>query len=415
MDIIVSGGSNIKGTVTCSGAKNAAMPLLCASLLAKGKVLFRNVPRISDIFDICEILRYLDCKVIFKGHTILMDNTDLKYKPLYLEQCKKIRGSYYFIGVFLALFFKCEICLPGGCKIGSRPLDVHLQAFTDLGFRYEIVDNILSIYKTSSIEQASIHLTKKSVGASLNALFAGMSLNHFELHNGLFEPEGQDVIRFLQKIGYHIQYQDNKIQYTKTQLEFKLVKHTIIPDRMEAMTYAVLGLLKGEVNIKKVNPSDMMYPLDLLKTAGYQISYTENEITAKKSYGKPMQINTDIYPGFPTDLQSVFGVLFVNTIGVSTMKETIFENRMQIYKDLKESGVDCTIKQNVATVRGTNAILSKNYTACDLRHGAAVLILALLGKQKSKISNFEYVLRGYDDIIHKIKSLGGKIEVVEEV
>ncbi|MDE7162293.1 MAG: hypothetical protein K2N65_06030, partial [Anaeroplasmataceae bacterium] len=155
MDIIVSGGSNIKGTVTCSGAKNAAMPLLCASLLAKGKVLFRNVPRISDIFDICEILRYLDCKVIFKGHTILMDNTDLKYKPLYLEQCKKIRGSYYFIGVFLALFFKCEICLPGGCKIGSRPLDVHLQAFTDLGFRYEIVDNILSIYKTSSIEQAS--------------------------------------------------------------------------------------------------------------------------------------------------------------------------------------------------------------------------------------------------------------------
>lgn len=414
MDIIVTGGSNLKGNVICSGAKNAALPLLCASLLAKGKVLFKNVPRISDIFDICEILKYLDCKVIFKGHTILIDNTKLKYKPLCLDVCKRLRGSYYFIGVFLALFFKCEIALPGGCKIGNRPLDVHLQAFTDLGYHYEIENNVLNIYKTSSIEEASIQLTKKSVGASLNSLFAGMSLNHFELQNGLFEPEGQDVIRFLQKIGYDISYRENTIRYKKMPLEFKLIKHTIIPDRIEALTYTVLGLLKGDITVKKVNTADMAYPLKLLKSAGYRIEYTENEITAKKSFGRELEITTDIYPGFPTDLQSIFGVLYVNTIGASKMTETIFENRMHIYADLKESGVECSVEKNTAVVCGTDTILSQNYKAYDLRHGAAVLILALLGNQKSKISNFEYVLRGYDDILHKVKSLGGRIEVIEE-
>lgn len=414
MDIIVSGKSELKGTVSCLGAKNAAIPLLCASLLAKGKVLYRNVPRISDIFDLCEIIRYLDCRVVFKGHTLLIDNSNLKYKPLDLDVCKRIRGSYYFIGVFLALFSKCEICLPGGCKIGERPMDAHLQAFLDLGFRYTIEDKILTVYKTSTIAEASIELTKKSVGATLNALFAGISLNTFELKNGLFEPEGQDVIRFLQKIGYDISYQENVVHYKKSSLEFKLVKHTIIPDRIEAITYTVLGLLAGEMTIKKVNTLDIAYPLEILKTAGYDISYTENEIISKRSFGKEIQLTTDVYPGFPTDLQSIFGVLFVHTIGTSTMKETIFENRMQIYKDLKESGVDCTITGNVATVCGTNQIKSKDYIAYDLRHGVAVLMLAMIGDKKSMISNFEYVLRGYDDILRKIKLLGGRIEIVKE-
>ncbi|MDE7213258.1 MAG: UDP-N-acetylglucosamine 1-carboxyvinyltransferase [Anaeroplasmataceae bacterium] len=409
MDIKVSGGSIIKGNVACCGAKNATIPLLCASLLAKGKVMFRNVPRISDVLDICTILKYLDCKVIFKGHTILIDNTNLKYKPLFLEECKKIRGSYYFIGVFLALFSKCEITLPGGCKIGSRPIDVHLQAFEDLGFKYTIEDNILTVYKLKVNEEANLVLAKRSVGASINAIFAGLRLNRYEIQNGLYEPEGLDVICFLQKLGYHITNNEGTIKYEKSKLEFKLIKHTIIPDRMEAMTYAVLGLLKGEVTVKRVNTKDLEFPLKILKDAGYHISYTDTEIHTKKSYGKQMNIKTDIYPGFPTDLQSVFGVLAVKTIGKTRIEETIFENRMQIYYDLKDSGVACEIEGNSAIVTGTNLIQSKDYTACDLRHGAALLLLALLGDKDSIISNFEYVLRGYDDIISHIKALGGKI------
>lgn len=412
MDIKVSGGSFLKGNVNCSGAKNAAIPLLCASLLAKGKVLFRNVPRISDVYDICQIMRYLDCKVIVKGHTMLIDNTNLKYKPLLLDECKRIRGSYYFIGVFLALFSKCEICLPGGCKIGTRPMDVHLQAFTDLGFKYKIENEILTIYKISTNDEANIHLIKKSVGASINAILAGLSLSGYTIKNGLFEPEGEDVIRFLNKIGYDISYKEGIVQYTKSNLEFKLIKHTVIPDRIETMTYAVLGLLKGDVTVKRAHTEDLSVPLELLKEAGYQLEYSDTEIHAKKSFGKEMDITTGTYPSFPTDLQSVFGVLFINTLGTSKMKETIFEKRMQIYYDLQSSGVECSIFDNEAAVVGTSKLLPQKYQAFDLRHGAALLLLALTCDGESTISNFEYVLRGYDDIINKIKSLGGKISVI---
>lgn len=412
MDIKVSGLSELKGNITCSGAKNAAIPLLCASLLAKGKVLLRNVPRISDIFDICKILTHLDCKVVFKGHTMLIDNTYLKYKPLLFEECKKLRGSYYFIGVFLSLFSKCEIWLPGGCKIGSRPIDVHLQAFTDMGFSYTIEENILSIYKTRVVENVNITLTKKSVGASMNAVFAGLSLNNFSIKNVLFEPEGKDVLSFLQKIGYPLTLEEDQVKYNQTKLEFRWIKHTILPDRMEAMTYTILGLLKGDIAIRKVNTKDLEYPLSLLQNAGFHLVFSDTEIFAKKSYGNPMHIVTDIYPGFPTDLQSLIGVLFVNTIGKSEIEETIFENRMHIYYDLIESGVTCTINHNKAIVEGTQHILSKNYKAYDLRHGAALMILALLGDKESVISNFEYVLRGYDDILNKIKSLGGKVSIL---
>lgn len=409
MDVKVSGNAAIKGHITCSGAKNASIPLLCASLLAKGKVLFRNVPRISDIFDLCEIIRRLDCKVVFKGHTMLIDNTNLKYKPLLFEECKKIRGSYYLIGVFLTLFSKCEILLPGGCKIGSRPIDIHLQAFTDLGFEYTIVGDVLTVYKTRALEEVSITLKKKSVGASINAMLAGLSLEYFEIKNALFEPEGLDVIGFLQKLGYKISYSNDTLKFRRSSLDFKLTKHTVLPDRIEGLTYAILGLLAGDVTIKHVNTKHLEYPLQILKAAGYHISYTESEIRAKKSFGKPIQIKTDIYPGFPTDLQSLFGVLSLHTNGKSEIEETVFENRMHIYYDLQDSGVDCYINNNIAVVEGTTQIESKNYKAYDLRHGAALLILALLGNKESVISNFEYVLRGYDDIIAKVRSLGGKI------
>lgn len=412
MEIKVSGESYLKGSITCSGAKNAAIPLLCASLLAKGKVLLRNVPRISDIFDVCQMIRNLNCKVVFKGHTMLIDNTNLKYKPLFFEECKRIRGSYYFIGVFLTLFSKCEIWLPGGCKIGSRPIDIHLQAFEDFGFKYTIEKNVLTIYKTKATDSAHIVLKNKSVGATINAILAGLSFESYSIENALLEPEGLDVVSLLQKIGYEVTISNGMVHYRKTPLEFKLVKHTVIPDRMEAMTYAVLGLLKGDIQVRKANTKDLAYPLELLKEAGYAVEYTETEIHTKKSYGKAMSVKTDVYPNFPTDLQSVFGVLFVNTIGESKMEETIFENRMQIYHDLKKSGVNCKIEGNTAFVKGTTKISSQNYEACDLRHGAALVLLSLLGDGESIIHNFDYVLRGYDDIINKMRSLGGKIIVL---
>lgn len=411
MNVKITGGAYLKGNVVVSGAKNAAIPLLCASLLAKGKVLFRNVPHISDIYDLLEIIKKLNCRVVFKGHTLLIDNTNLTYCPLLFEECGKMRGSYYLIGVFLTLFAKCEIILPGGCKIGHRPIDIHLQAFQDLGYEYSIDNNVLYIRRVHSLEKASIYLKNKSVGASLNAIFACLSLEEVAIQNSLIEPEGADVIQFLNQIGYEITRNQDSIQYHKTSLEFKFIKHTIIPDRMEAMTYTILGLLTGHITIKKVNTEDLALPLKILEDSGFDIHYTATEIQAKKSIGKGFEIKTDIYPGFPTDLQPLFGVLTIQTEGKSIITETVFENRMHIYYDLLDCGVECYIKDNCAIIEGPNELIKKNYKAYDLRHGAALVLLALLEDKESLISNFDYILRGYDNILSKLKALGATISI----
>ncbi len=409
MNVEIIGGKYLRGHINVSGAKNAAIPLVCASLLAKGKVLLRNVPRISDISDLCNIIRKLDCKVSFKGHTLLIDNTNLKYRPLLFEECHRIRGSYYLIGVFLTLFSKCEIVLPGGCKIGSRPIDIHLKVFNDLGFAYQIEDGILYIHKIKALEEAEIELKNKSVGASMNAIFASLGLTKVTISNLLLEPEGLDVVLFLQELGYSLEIENEKVTYQKTPLEFKLTKHTIIPDRIETMTYVIVGLMTGDVVIKKTDTSMLELPLQIIKESGFQIEYTDNEIHAVKSTGNPFSIITEPYPGFPTDLQPVFGVLAIHTKGKTTIEERLFENRMHIYYDLIDSGVECHVSNNKVVIEGTTEITSKNYKAFDLRHGAALVILALLNHFKSTISNFEYVLRGYDDIVGKLKSLGACI------
>ncbi len=411
MDINVM-RSNPKGIVCISGAKNATIPLLCASILAKGKVLFRNVPRITDVYDLCNILKYLNCRVLFKGHTMLIDNTNLKYKPLLLDECKKIRGSYYFIGSFLTLFSKCEIVLPGGCKIGSRPIDLHLNGFLDLGYKYKLEDDKLIIYKNKTVLNANIELKKQSVGASINLVLACLGSNECIIRNTLFEPEGLDVLLFLQKIGYNIDLNNNVLHYKKSNIDFKMIKHNIVFDRMEAVTYTVLGLLKGDLTIKKVDTRYIKKPLEILKESGFNISYTDNQIVAKRSYGKNIHIKTDVYPGFPTDLQSIFGVLMLNTLGVSKVEETIFDNRMQIYYDLKKCGTKCNIDGNVCEISGFNKISVNELEACDLRHGAALLLFAIYYDEDIIIKNFEYVLRGYDDILNKMKSIGIKIQII---
>lgn len=412
MNIKVSGNAKLRGTVVVSGSKNAAIPIICASLLAKGKVLLRNVPRISDIENLIQIIKNLECKVIFKGHTMLIDNTNLKYKSLLFEECRKIRGSYYLIGVFLTLFSKCEILLPGGCRIGNRPIDLHLKAFEELGFSYTIEEDVLYITKKRAIHNASFSIAKKSVGASINAMLGGLNLESFDIENIHFEPEGLDLISFLNKIGYNLILRDNHLYYERKELSFKLLKHSIIPDRIEAMTYVIMGLLCGDVTVRKVDTEALKYPLELLEKNGFNIKYSQNEITASKSYGKPFQIQTDIYPFFPTDLQPLFGVLSISAIGQSEIEECIFENRMHIYYDLIDSGVNCHIMNNKALIEGKRNIVSKDYKAYDLRHGAALLILALKGDRESIISNFDYVLRGYENILKKVSSLGADIKII---
>ena len=354
-------------------------------------------------------------KIKFGSKIVLFNdlkNTKLKYKPLFFEECRKIRGSYYLIGVFLTLFSKCEITLPGGCKIGKRPIDLHLKAFVDLGYSYEILGDKLFITKKKEIKTAKLVINKKSVGASINALLAGLGIEELIIENTLFEPEGLNVISFLKEIGYKINLVDNIIFYKKDKLEFKFVKHYIIPDRIEAMTYTILGLLTGKLTIQNVNTSDIELPLKILTNAGYDLKFNNDEIKASKSLGGPFHIKTDIYPGFPTDLQSIFGVLSAFSLGESVIEETIFENRLQIYKDLNRVNADVSINNNIVNVKGVKDLSGGEFSIGDLRQGAAVILLALNLNGTSTINNYELVERGYEDFINKIIHLGGRIELV---
>lgn len=409
-NVEIIGGTHLHGTVKVSGAKNAAIPLLCASLLARGKVLFRNMPKITDVDSLVRILKYLECDVKFKGHTMLVDNTNLKYKPLLLTECKQMRGSYYLMGVFLTLFSKCEMVLPGGCKIGKRPIDIHLQAFKEMGFQYVINEDVISIVKHEDIKNLEITLKNKSVGASLNAMFAGLSIDNLTLRNTLFEPEGRDVLLFLRQIGYDVHLQEDVLVHKTKKLELKLIKHNVLPDRVEAMTYTILGLLTGKLRIQNVATKDIELPLKLLEESDYAIKYNSNEIIVNKSKGNGMRIKTEVYPGFPTDMQPIFGVLCAYSKATSIIEETIFENRLQIYHDLKDLGVDVNIETSTITIQGQSEIECTKLTACDLRQGVALALLAFAAKGTVQIENFEYIERGYEDFIHKVTAIGGKIK-----
>lgn len=405
MEIKVYGNSKVKGKVNISGSKNAALPIICASILNKGKVILKNIPRISDVFDMCNILKYLNCKVNFKGNTLIIMSKNIVYKPLLLEECKKIRASYYFIGVFLFLFKKCEILLPGGCKIGSRPIDYHLKAFNDMGYKYNIENNILTIEKEKNNESFDITLINKSVGTTMNVILAGLGFNDGIIGNSLIEPECEDLISFLNIIGFNIENTSSNVVIKAHNKINTKIKYEIIPDRIEAMTYTVLGLLCGDLVINKCNPKHLLSPLNILKEAGYKLDFKQECLHVYKSVGNQINIKTDVYPGFPTDLQPIFGVLASQTKNISSIEENIFDNRMQIYNDLIVSNVECIIDKNNVKIIPAN-IISKDYTVYDLRHGAAVLLLALIGNGSSKISNFELVLRGYENILQKLSKIG---------
>ena len=408
MNVKVYGGKTLKGKVRISGSKNAALPIICGSILNKGKVVLKNVTRISDVFDMCKILKYINCKVKFKKNTLIIDSTNINYKPLLLEECQKIRASYYFIGSFLALFQKCEILIPGGCNIGKRPIDYHIKVFTDMGYKCLLKNDILIVTKERNIDYININIPNKSVGASMNAILVGTHFKQGCISNLLVEPECENLVNFLKIMGFNIELFEEKIIYKESNYLKNKVNFSIIPDRIETMTYTVLGLLCGDLVINKCNPKHLLSPLNILVKNGYKIDILQDCLHVYKSVGNQINLKTDVYPGFPTDLQPIFGVLASQTVKDSYIEETVFENRMQIYKDLINSGVECIIQDNKAQIMPSK-IISNNYKAYDLRHGAALIILASIGDKDSIISNFEVILRGYEDIIKKLKKIGVNI------
>lgn len=412
--IVIEGRQTLKGVIPISGAKNSAVALLPAALLSKGIVTIDNVPNISDIEAIKEILVYLGAKITESNGKFIIDSSSITNKVIPENMAKKLRASYYFMGALLGKFKQVHMSLPGGCSIGARPIDLHLKGFEDLG---AIINDNNGIYEVSSNELIGNDLyVKNSVGATINLLLASvLASGKTIIHNAAKEPEIGNVVELLNKMGAKIEGIGTDTLKIEGVKELNSANIEVIPDRIEAGTYIIAGALSGNnLKITNIRTDHLTSLIDKLKQMGIQMEVLKNEITISKTDNlKPINIKTEVYPGFPTDLQQPITVLLTTANGNSTMEETIYENRFKHVSYLNKMGGKIEVKDRLLTIVAPTELYGKEVIATDLRAGASLILAGLIAEGKTKISEVEHILRGYENIIQKLQNVGAKIRLEE--
>lgn len=413
--IKIEGMHALTGEIEISGAKNSAVALIPASILCDEKVQISNVPNISDVDALEEIMTYLNAKIERKKDILEIDSTKIINKAIPEELSQKLRASYYFMSSLLGKYKHVEMYFPGGCSIGERPIDQTLKAYRALGAIVTEEENKY-IIDAKELKGAKIYLDMPSVGATINAiLVATKAKGKTIIENAAKEPEIVNVATFLNNMGAKITGAGTNI-ITITGVNYLHSSFDeVIPDRIEAGTYVIIGALLGEnLKIKNLIPSHIEALTSKLIEAGVDLKIEEDTITInrKKEY-KSINIKTQPYPGFPTDLQQPMIPFLTKCKGTSTVEETIYENRFQNIADTNKMGANIIIKNNhLAKVKGITELHGKEVTAKDLRGGASMLICGLIAEGETTIDNVKYILRGYDDICNKLSKVGAKIELI---
>ena len=413
--IKVIGKQTLSGKIYISGSKNSVVSLLPASILSDETVI-EKVPHISDVDNLEKILRYLGVKFSLESGTIHIDSTSMVNKPITLEYSSKLRASYYFMGAMLSKFKKVEISFPGGCNIGARSFDFHLKGFEKLGAKVTIKDD-LYIIEAKELKGAFIDLPFPSVGATVNIILASLKAKGKTIiNNAASEPEIGNLIDFLNSMGAKIKGKDtNKLEITGVdKLSGGFVK--VIPDRIEAGTYILAGVMNGDnLEICDVNPNHLTSFFKVLDEMGCDYKIVGDKvITNKVSHLNSVNIETAVYPGFATDLQQPITTLLLQCDGVSTVKETIYENRFQNTKYLNEMGAHIEVLGNTIKVYGPTSLKGKLVRTSDLRAGAALVLAALSAEGETTITDIKHLLRGYSDLIKKLTNVGAKIWLEDE-
>ncbi len=408
---IIQGGKKLEGEVKISGSKNAALPIIAATVLIKGKTTLYNVPNIQDVQTMFEIIEDIGGKVNKKNNKVMIDTSKIHTYEIPEELMRKMRSSVILAGAIIGRYNKANFSYPGGCEIGSRPIDLHLKGFEKLGINIkeeygEIICN------TEKILGTQIHLDFPSVGATENIILAScLAEGTTILTNSAKEPEIEDMVKFLNKAGAKIKGAGtDRIEITGVK-KLSEISYNIMPDRIEAGTYLVAGAITGgNVKITNANPNHIEPVLNKLEEANCILDIGKNyvEIKAPKRI-KAIDIKTMPYPGFPTDMQSIFGALLSTAKGTSIITENIFESRYKYIQELNRMGTKINVEGRTAVIKGTKRIQGTNVVASDLRGGAALIIEALVARGVTQIDNVHYILRGYEDIEKKLKKLGAKI------
>lgn len=414
-ELIIYGGHELSGTINVSGAKNSAVALIPASILSDDIVTIDNIPNISDIDALKEILEYLGAVVTREDKTIKINCSSIVNRSIPREISSRLRASYYFMSSLLGKYKRVEMYFPGGCSIGARPIDQTLKAFKALGAKIVEKDNCFTI-TAEKLVGSSIHFDMASVGATVNAILVSVKAEGITtISNAAREPEIVNVAEFLNSMGANIEGAGTNTIIIKGVSSLHGCFHKVIPDRIEAGTYIIAGALLGDsLKISGIIPSHIKALTQKLQEMGAKIEILSNSIVIHKSLLNGTDIKTLGYPGFPTDLQQPFTVLLTQSKGVSTLEESIYENRFQNIPYLNQMGAKIDmITPNKINICGKTLLVGKKVKATDLRAGACMVLAGLVANGKTTITDVEHILRGYENIVSKLTNVGAKIELKE--
>lgn len=404
---MIKGDAKINGEVSISGSKNSALPIIAACILNAGTTTLYNVPNIKDTNGMFNILKDLGCIINKKGKKIVIDSSKINKFQIDEKLMSKMRSSVIIAGALLGRFRRAVFSYPGGCEIGARPIDLHINGFKKLGINIDESTGYI-VCKCDKIVPSEIQLDFPSVGATENLILASVfSDGETIIRNVAMEPEIVDLQNFLNKMGAKVSGAGSNVIKVVGVKRLKEISYTIMPDRIEAGTFLVYtAMTSGKINLQNVNTEHILPVISKLEEAGCKIFKEKNEIilNAPKRL-KAIDIQTFPYPGFPTDMQSIFLSMLSVARGTSVVTENIFENRFKCVPELIKMGAHISISGSSAIIKGTKRLIGKDVTATDLRGGAALIGAALKAKGVACINNCEFVERGYENLEYKLKKL----------
>lgn len=417
--ILVRGGKPLYGNINISGMKNAALPIIFASILVGDRCVVENLPPVSDVELSLKILETMGaCVERLGNNTVAIDTKNFVNGTSPVEMVSKLRGSTYLLGSELGRFGEARVGSSGGCDFGSRPIDQHIKGFCALGAKFESCDTYNYVKAgPGGLYGASVYLDIASVGATVNVMLAAtLAKGKTTIENAAREPHIVDVANFLNMCGARITGAGTSVIKIVGVEELHGCNYTILPDMIEAGTYmAAVAASGGRVSIRGVIPKHMETVTAKLLEMGVDVEIYEDIITVSRYVRPgPANVKTYFYPGFPTDMHPQFSALLSVANGTSVVTESVWESRFQYVEELRKMGADITVEGNRATINGVARLKAAEVSATDLRAGAALIIAGLNAEGETKVAGVEKIERGYDDIVGKLKSIGAEVELIEE-
>ncbi|MFY9189361.1 MAG: UDP-N-acetylglucosamine 1-carboxyvinyltransferase [bacterium] len=411
--LVIEGGRVLSGVITASGAKNSALPVIVAAALAEEESLLENVPHGTDVETICAILSSLGVKVRWDGPGRLRVNgAGLKEAQAPYELVRKMRASFYVAGVLLGRLGEAVVPLPGGCSIGSRPVDYHIKGFEALGAQVTLEHGYMKA-QSKHLTGAKYYVSRASVGATINTMLAAVLADGTTvLENAAREPEVVDLANLLSAMGARIRGAGMDVIRIEGVDRLHGTEHEIIPDRIEVGSYLILGAMTGgEVVVENAMGEHLRSVLASLEAIGVKVEESTTAIRVSRGDKlTPLNIATQQYPGFPTDLQAPFSVLLTQADGVSTVRETIFDGRFKYVDELRRMGADIQVERDTAIITGPVGLTGAPVEATDLRGGMALVIGALAAEGRSEVIGLEHIDRGYENLEQKLRDLGASAQ-----